>query len=251
MSQRKDNSVWFPLFLGLATYMKEPQYSIHNTGFNVVRIVDYVNEPIDNVEHKSYINENIVGYSFVKDDNSIYDESGTLIYSCVKADLFTLNGVVQYFLPSNLEVVEYGEQWNETLIGDKGLILDIGSFEIGEDEDLVNTWRTPQIIIELGKQSNVDIAERKGNTSSDFKELTFDIIMLVNETNVIENITGYAETNRVEKILDEVLYDFFNSKQCNHLVPQLGSMKWTHDLEQIYRSRPTVISAYSNIIKYR
>lgn len=250
MSQRKDNSIWFPLFESLVKYMTQVIYPVNETGLEVIRIVDYVNENIAD-ETGSYINENIVGYSFVKEDNSIYDETKTLIQSLVQGDIFTLEGI-QYFLPSNLQVIEFNDKWNNTRIGDEGILIDVGSFDIGEDEDLVNTWRTPQIIIEMGKQSGVDIAERKGNTSSELKQLTFEFIILVNETNVIENITGYSETNRIEKILDEILYDYFNSKQCSHEVPSLNSnMKWTHDLEQIYRARPIVISSYSNLIRYR
>lgn len=241
--QKSKGSIWFELFELLHEFMNVEQYPINDTGIEVLRIVDTVLD-----EGGDYINENIIGNSFVKADNSIYDETGTLVQSLVKGDSFVMN-TVTYFLPSNLEVVELGLQWNNTLIGDYGISLEIGGFSIDEKDDLSKLWRTPQIIIEMGEESEIDVMERDGNTSTEFKKLTFDFIILVSEVeDIFKNKTGYGETNRVEKILSTIIYDFTQWTQCGRKLPV---MKWTHKMAQIYVQRPMVISAYGNTIKYR
>lgn len=240
---KSEGSIWFELFELLHEYFNKILYPIIDTGLEVIRIVDTVLD-----EGSSYINVNIPGYSFVEADNSIYDETGTIIQTLVKGESFVMDEVT-YFLPSNLEVVEFGLQWNNTKIGDLGISLEVGGFSIDEKDDISKLWRTPQLIIEMGEESEIDVMERVGNTSTELKQLTFDFILLVNEgEDIVKNRTGYGETNKLEKTLDTLVYEFTQWTQCGRKLPL---MKWTHNMNQIYVQRPMVICSYGNTIRYR
>lgn len=272
MNLRKNNDIWYDLFKGILNYLSAEKYPLNDTGFEVLRIVDYVNEPIDNELNYTYINENIPGLTFVKEDNSVYNETKTLEQALVTGDTFTVDDIT-YFIDAEKFVYDSGDNivetipptvhelntndldpnWyssgnNNTIIGDTGISVAMGNFYLDEKEDY-STWRTPQIIFQLGKLSNVNSVERSTTTRSKTQE--FSIIILVKERDLYENQSGYDETNRVKSLLSSLLYDYFQSKQCAKDLPSISTLEWDYDFDIILEDRPIVLSIQENRLTFR
>lgn len=250
MSQQKNNNFWYSYFKGFKAYLKSDKYALNDTGLIIIRIVDYKIEPINNILDKSYINVNKTGYSFVKEDNAVYDEGLNLIQILIKGDTFIIDGIT-YFVDSELRAHEKNNQWNNSLLGDNGISIIIGGgFDIKEDTDL-SLWTAPQISLVFDKVLNVNALERKSTTSE--KEFNFDIDILVHETDSYESIdsTGYDELNRVDSLLNTFIYDYFNTKKCAHDLGAVSYKDHFYDLEKYIEARPSVVAIKTNRLTFR
>ncbi|MCP4991554.1 MAG: hypothetical protein GY928_37500 [Colwellia sp.] len=250
MSQQKDNNFWYNYFKSFQAYLKSEKYAINETAIEVIKIVDYKAKPVNNELLYSYININVAGNYYVKDDNTIYDESLNVVQVLTTGDAFTVDSI-PYFINSELNVNENGNQWNNTLLGDNGISLVIGGgFNIDEQTDF-SLWTAPQISIVFDKVLDVNALERTSTTRN--KELNFDIDIFVKETNSMESIdsTGYDELNRVDSLLNTFIYDYFNTKKCAHDLGTISYKDHFYDLEKIGEERPTVLAIKTNRLTFR
>jgi hypothetical protein len=250
MSQQKDNNFWYGYFKGFKAYLKSDKYPLNDTGISTLRIVDYKEKPIGDDTNPSYINTKIIGNSFVREDNSIYDNELNLVQSLVVGDSFLVDGTT-YFLNSLSNVYEYGKQWNNSLLGDNGVSIVMGGgFDIKDDTDF-SLWTAPQISLVFDKIEGVNALERVTTTTEKF--FNFDIDIFVKETDSFESIdsTGYDELNRVDSLLNMFIYDYFNTVKCAHDVGNVSYVNHTYDLEKYIEDRPSLVAIKSNIITFR
>lgn len=252
MSQRKDNDIWYNLFASFTSYLKSDKYTLNQTAINVIKIVDYKVENISD-ENSEYINVNVPGNYFVKEDNSIYDQNLTLIQALNVGDSFTYDpdSLIEYFIASDENEHELNDQWNNSLLGDNGISITMGGLDVEteEDEENFKTWTVPQVKLQFGAMLGVNALERKN--TADNKDFEWAIFIAVKELDAYENMSGYDELNRVKSIMSELIYDFGNSKLCAHAFPNTSELNWEYDFVTVYESRPMVVTAIENKLTYR
>lgn len=245
MSSRKGNTIWYPFFSGLLGYFQTEKYSLTDTKIDCIKIVDYVTEPEET--GYLYINVNVAGNYFVKADNSIYDESLTLIQTLDQGDTFACDGVT-YFINSAGEVHELNDHNNNTYLGDNGISVSMGDFDI-DDNIEANTWKVPLIQLAFDVLKNVNPLERTANRKN--KEFSFNIFMLIKEKDLYENKSGYDEMYRVDSILNELIYNYFQTKKAAHEIVNMDGIGWEYDLEIIAENRPLAIAVKANRITFK
>lgn len=234
--ERNDNDIWYEVIEGLISYLNEEIYTLNDTNLDVIRIVDNIGE----------INPNKVGYTFVKDDNVIYDENSNIIQQLIVGDTFTKTDETYYINQKYSSVKELGEQWNNTIIGNEGFRVSMGATYIDD-----TTFVTPAFKIAMREQDDINMLEKEGTDLE--KTLIIEIFIQISEEDLFDRQTGYGESNRASKLISELIYDFFNDAQTKAKYTITNRIKsWKGKFAIITESkRPIIISSLLNTITYR
>lgn len=249
---RIKNNIWYLFLTSFNKFLKNEKYPINETAYNC-KIVDVVDGDLTNPNILTILDT--PAYYFVKEDSTIYDENKNIVLILVQGDSFISNDIT-YFIASDGYYHEFREnKYNNTILGDLGISLKMGQFDVKKDEtELTNEHRSnlPEIIIQMDQQSNVNALESKGTDSE--KAFMFSIAIMCLEDDINNNITGYDEYYRIEDLMLELIYEYFESTQCALDTPFAGTnrgFEWFYD-ELIYNEyiRPVVVGTLFNTITY-
>lgn len=207
-SFRIDTNIWGSLFESFMTYLKTEKYPYNETGIEVIKII----EDGDRVE----INPNIPGNTFDSRDNTIYDETGSVVRVCEKRDKFYNNIKDQWYFICDNDGLMYriSDKNNNTRIGDMNIYLTMGNVDI-ESSDPVPPNELPCIKLQMDNEDEMDALGR--DSMDEEKAFNFQIMIIAQELDIHTNIgaCGYNETSRVKGEVERFIYEYFNSGQCN------------------------------------
>ncbi len=233
---RNENNIWYPVLEAVLSYLNEEKYPLVDTNLEVIRLVDNISE----------INPNIIGNTFVKSDNTIYDETSTIVQLLSVGDIFTREDERYFINEKYNSVKELGEQWNNTLIGDEGYRASMGAIYLDD-----STFTCPEFKFAMREQDEVNMLETTGTDGNKFMNL--DIMMQIAEEDVMKRDTGYKQSHEAQELISKLIYDFFTDVKCknkypiaNRLVNWKGSTIFLSE-----RKRPVVVSTIQSIITYR
>ena len=176
---RNDNNIWNKFLTDLVSYLKSKKYDYIETNLEFIRKVDSIDE----------INPNIDGL-YLK-NLEYYDQDKNYIGSLSIYNKFKIDQK-EMFVDSNSNIHEINEQFNNSIIGDEGIFIDVG--DISDD----NLYQKPTIKIMMGEEKNVSMLEDSNVDRA--KQLNFVILLIVDESNTYGG-SGYNETDKVMSIV--------------------------------------------------
>lgn len=232
---RLKNNIWLKTIKILIEYMLEEKYSLNDTGIVAIKLVDEVDD----------INPNVNGNYVVKSDLKVYDQDKVFVYELLPKDQLIIKSINYFIAESDSSLHELGKKWNNTRIGDHGVVL-----EVGEQHDK-HAYTTPSIVFKMLEEDDIDILETKNvNTLKTFE---FLVGMVVQESDLYDRTQAYAETERVEEIFADLVYDFYQSSRCRVNEDVSGRLqRWVYKTSIVSEDeRPLIISKINNKVYYR
>lgn len=232
---RNKNNIWFKVFNDIIGYMLTEKYPYNDTLIEAIKLVDEIAD----------ININIPGNYVVREDNTVYDQDKVLVYALLDKDKIKIDGIEYFVAESDHKIHEITTIWNNTLIGDHGIDLEVG---VPSDD---HTFNMPAIVFYMSKEQDINMLESEGTDG--LKNFLFNIGIVARELDLYERTQAYAETERIEDITSGLIYDYFQSAYCKLDSERTNRMtEWSYESEIISEDeRPLIISKMINTVYYR
>lgn len=150
------------------------------------------------VENINYVDINNPGIYFVKEDISLYDETKTLIKT-----LDVYSKTKDYFIDEFSNVRLINDKYNNTLIGQYGITINIG------DNYNESTYSAPEFYFMFINSTGNPL---EINYNTDRKVLSYNIGVVVDQDNLWDRNSNYTVLDFYVEYCNELLWKFFN--QC-------------------------------------
>ena len=255
------NHIWYEFIEAYMSFLKSVKYSMVDTGYTNVKIVDVLNGDLDDPNISTINKDVFTGNYFVKADNSIYDADKNLLTTLTKGRFFFNDSDIKFFLTSDNQLREFREnKWNNTHIGDKGISFLVGHWDIDQNEKkLTNQQKNnlPSIIIQIQGEASAEnpdgINVWEGEGVDDAKTFSFITGLMCLEEDINSNITGYDSFRELQNLVDQLTQDFRLHKECdedNFFTDRYTRWGQNTIILNEYK-RPVVVGALLNTVQYR